>query len=252
MLSIKNLNFKIKKKELLRGVNLDAQDGEIVGLIGPNGAGKSTLIKHIATILAIKKDTVILDDVDLSTLNPSAIAKEIAYLSQFIDAPNTSVLEALELGRRVYSSIRLTKEDYQKIDALSKEFELTNLLERDLSTLSGGERQKVMIASALLQEPKVLLLDEPISHLDPKNQLEVLNIVSTITKSKNIISIIVLHDIQHALHYTTRLVMLKSGKILHDIQTQDINSKMLDELFDVESSLHKTEKHIFINYKHKH
>jgi len=250
--TIKNLNFKVGTKELLKNINMTASSGDMISIIGPNGAGKSTLLKHIATILPTHKEIITLDGIDLFDLTPRELAKEIAYLSQFSEIPNISVLETLELARRVYSGIKLSQQDYSMIDSISQEFELTKLLERKLATLSGGEAQKVMIAAALLQEPQILLLDEPISHLDPKNQLEVLSIIKKVVESKKIICFIVLHDIQHAIHYASRLVMLKQGSLLYDVYVADLHSNMLEELFDVEVSLHKSNNHTFIYYAHKH
>lgn len=251
-LHVKDVCFKVHHKSLLEGISFDAHGGEVLGIIGPNGAGKSTLLKNIAGILKSHHGSVFLDDQDLKKITIGALAKNVAYLSQFAVAPAISVLEILELGRRVYSGAFLSKEDKQKIKESIHRFELEKLLTCTLDTLSGGERQKVLIASALLQEPKILLLDEPISHLDPKNQLEMLSFVKMVAHDKNLITLIVLHDIQHAIHYTDALLMLKNGKILHHIPTQNINEDVLKELFEVEAKLHVAQGHTFVFYGHSH
>jgi len=251
-LCIHSLKYRIGKKELLNIQRLEALSGDVIGIIGPNGAGKSTLLKHIAAILPLNPLTIRLDGVDFATLEPRELAKKVAYLSQFTTTPHITVLEVLELGRRAYSGMQLRKEDHVKITACVHEFSLEELLERSLESLSGGERQKVLIASALLQKPCILLLDEPISHLDPKNQLEMLKAMRMITKDKGLITFIVLHDIQHAIHYTTRLILLKAGHILHDIATKEITHTMLETLFDVETSLHVSHGHTFVYYGHSH
>ena len=251
-LTIQNLQYHVGKKNLLQAIHLEAHSGDVIGIIGPNGAGKSTLLKHIAAIIPLHPSTVLLDDEDFSHLEPRTLAKKVAYLSQFSSIPHISVIEALELGRRAYSGMQLTKDDRKKIAACVHDFSLEEFLERSLESLSGGERQKVLIASALLQEPNILLLDEPISHLDPKNQLEMLRAMRINTRDKGLITLIVLHDIQHAIHYTTRLVMLKAGHILHDIPTKEITHTMLQELFDVETSLHTSHGHTFVYYGHSH
>lgn len=251
-LSVKKISYSIDKKVLLSGINLEISSGSMVGIIGPNGAGKSTLLKHIAGILPCLPSCVMLGNTDLSQLEPRKLAKEVAYLSQFLHVPRMSVLETLELGRRAYSGMLLKKEDYRKIDAIILDFNLEKILERSLETLSGGERQKVMIASALLQEPKILLLDEPISHLDPKNQLEMLSAVRKVTIEKNLMTLIVLHDIQHAMHYANMLLMLKQGKILHYVSMKTVKPQMLKELFDVETTMHDYDGHTFISYGHSH
>ncbi|AFL69483.1 ABC transporter ATP-binding protein [Sulfurospirillum barnesii] len=249
-LRIENLCCSIGKKCLLEAINTDVHSGEIMGIIGPNGAGKSTLLKHIAGILPCK--TIFLDEKELSTLSVRERAKEIAYLSQFATTPSMSVLEVLELGRRAYSGMLLTHKDKALMDESIHHFNLAPLLERNIATLSGGERQKVLIAGALLQEPKVLLLDEPISHLDPKNQLEMLLAMRHVTQHKALITLIVLHDMQHAIHYTHRLLMLKKGRIIHDTPTKEVEASMLQTLFDVQTSLHVNNGHTFVYYEHHH
>ncbi len=251
-LHVKNLSYKLGKKELLKDIYLSAQKGQIIGIIGPNGAGKSTLLKHIAAILPIQTAQVILDEKDISKLSPKDISRHIAYLAQFSAVPRMSVLETLELGRRSYSGMILGKLDKELIAKSVEEFGLEDLLCRHLDTLSGGERQKVMIASALLQEPDVLLLDEPISHLDPKNQLEMLSAIHKATYEKNLITFVVLHDMQHALHYCDALLMLKSGEVKYHIKAQEVQESMLQELFDVAIKLHYVSGHSFIYYGHHH
>ncbi len=249
-LRIENLSYTVGKTPLLHNITTHAHSGEIIGIIGPNGAGKSTLLKHIAGIFASRH--IFLDDVELSMLSVRERAKTIAYLSQFATTPSMSVLEVLELGRRAYSGMFLNPNDKAMIHESIEHFHLTPLLERNIATLSGGERQKVLIASALLQEPKVLLLDEPISHLDPKNQLEMLSAMRHATHEKALITFIVLHDMQHAIHYTHRLLMLQNGGIVYDTPTKSLEASMLSTLFEVETSLHVNNGHTFVYYGHEH
>lgn len=251
-LHVKSLQSKIGKKTVLDKITFDAKPGEVIGIIGPNGAGKSTLLKHIAAINPIPRDCVLVGNDDISLLPPPLIAKRIAYLAQFTGAPHISVLETLELGRRAYSGMVLSSEDRDKIQNSINQFNLSPLLNRYLDTLSGGERQKVLIATALLQEPDVLLLDEPISHLDPKNQLEMLSAIHEATYTKKLITLIVLHDLQHAIHYCDNLLMLKNTQILHHINTSSLDEKMLEELFDVKTKLHYASGHVFVYFGHHH
>jgi iron complex transport system ATP-binding protein len=129
---------------------------------------------------------------------------------------------------------------------------MQNILSKNISTLSGGQRQKVFLASCLIQQPKVLMLDEPISHLDPKNQLDVLQTIRKLTKEKGIITLIVLHDIQHALHYGDNLLMMKDARVAYDITTKVIEERHLNEVFDVHAKLFKQEHHTFVYYEHSH
>ncbi|WP_024954137.1 ABC transporter ATP-binding protein [Sulfurospirillum arcachonense] len=251
-LNVKDLHYTLAKQTLLQDINFQAKKGEVVGIIGPNGAGKSTLLKHIAAILPIKKEQIMLDGKDISKLKPREISRHIAYLSQFASFPQISVLESLELGRRSYSGMMLSQLDKEMISQSIEEFDLHKLLHRSIDTLSGGERQKVMIASAMLQEPDVLLLDEPISHLDPKNQLEMLSAIHKVTYEKNLVTLVVLHDLQHAIHYCDSLLMLKLGEIKYHIKTDMLEEKMLEELFDIQTKLYYVSGHIFVYYGHHH
>ncbi|MCD8476863.1 MAG: ABC transporter ATP-binding protein [Sulfurospirillum sp.] len=250
MLRIENLSYTVGKKRLLDAINTHVHSGEIVGIIGPNGAGKSTLLKHIAGILP--SSHIFLDAIELSKLTTRERAKEIAYLSQFATTPSMSVLEVLELGRRAYSGMLLTQKDREMIHESIHHFNLAPLLERNIATLSGGERQKVLIAGASCKSQRYFWLDEPISHLDPKNQLEMLLAMRHVTQHKALITLIVLHDMQHAIHYTHRLLMLKEGRIIHDTPTKSLEASMLQTLFDVETSLHVHNGHTFVYYGHQH
>jgi len=251
-LHVKELCSKVGNKTILDRVSFRAKRGQVLGIIGPNGAGKSTLLKHIAAINPIPKNCVSVEGSDIFFLSPSLIAKRIAYLAQFSATPPISVLETLELGRRAYSAVVLTNEDHQKLEDFIKQFNLDHILGRNLDTLSGGERQKVLIAAALLQEPDVLLLDEPISHLDPKNQLEMLSAIHEATYTKKLITLIVLHDLQHAIHYCDSLLMLKNAQILHHVNTSNLNEIMLEEVFDVRTKLHYASGHVFVYFGHHH
>lgn len=251
-LEVQNINYLVGKTELLKEISFSAKKGEVIGIIGPNGAGKSTLLKHLGAILPLKEGNVSLDGKDVSKLTPREISRYIAYLAQFANAPHISVLETLELGRRSYSGMMLSKLDKQMIEKSINEFHLHKILSRNLSTLSGGERQKVLIASALLQEPDVLLLDEPISHLDPKNQQEMLSAIHAATYEKSLTTLIVLHDLQHAIHYCDSLLMLKNGEIQNYVPTKELSEEMLCELFELPTKLYYASGHVFVYYGHHH
>lgn len=252
MLHVKNINFKIKDKYLLKDINFSSQAGEMRVFVGPNGAGKTTLLKTIANIYTPQNGKITLDNNDIHSLKPQKLSKIISYMPQFNDVPNISVLEVLELGRYTYSGIKIKQQDRDIINSVIKSFSLENILDKNISTLSGGQRQKVLLASCLVQEPQILILDEPISHLDPKNQLDVLRVVKKMTKEKGIITLIVLHDIQHALHYGDKLLMMKNATVIYDIDSKDIQEKHLNEVFDVTAKLFKEEEHTFVYYQHSH
>lgn len=251
-LIVQNINFMIKKTKLLDDISFTCKAGNMLALIGPNGAGKTTLLKAITNIYKKQSGKVLLFDEDISKMSFEELSKKIAYMPQFNEVPHISVLEVLELGRYTFCKSKLSVNDRNIIDNIIQEFSLESILNSNISTLSGGQRQKVFLASALVQEPKLLILDEPISHLDPKNQLDVLRVVKKITKERNIITLIVLHDIQHALHYSDELLMLKGFRVLYQLKREAVQEKHLNEIFDIHSKLFKEDRHTFVFYKHSH
>lgn len=252
MLHVKDLSFSIKNKKLLKSINFNAKQGEMKVFIGPNGAGKTTLLKAIANIYKKDSGEVRLDSDDIGLLKPKELSHIISYMPQFSEVPDITVLEVLELGRYTYCGAKIKQSDRDIIDNIINSFSLQSILNTNITTLSGGQRQKVLLASCLIQEPKILILDEPISHLDPKNQLDVLRVVKKFTKEHNIITLIVLHDIQHALHYGDKLLMMKDGQIKYDINSKDIEESHLNEVFEVHAKLFREENHTFVYYQHSH
>lgn len=248
---IKNLSCTIENKTIIEDINFTIRSGELNIVIGANGAGKSTLLKAIARVQE-SKGIFLLDDDNMASYGISKIAKTVSLMPQFNNNVHLSVKEILELGRRPYSGFTLLKEDYEMINLIVEELELERFLDRSMNTLSGGERQKVYLAKSLIQNPKILLLDEPISHLDPKNQQEILEIVKKVTLKKNLITIVVLHDLQSALHYGDNLLFLKNGNLLKHLAVKDIKSEDFEELYDIKCKIFKNEGHHFVLMGHSH
>ena len=251
-LHVEHLGFKLKRKTILEDINFDAKSSQVRVIIGPNGAGKTTLLKAIAQINKKSFGGLSVDGTHLGSLKTAELSKIISYMPQFLEVPDLSVLEVLELGRYTFSGFKIKQKDRVVIDDIIERFSLSSILEKRIPTLSGGERQKVLLASSLTQEPKVLLLDEPISHLDPKNQLEVLRVIKKLTIDKKIITLIVLHDIQHALHYGDKLLMMKDGKVAYDLDEKEIKEHHLSTVFDVDVKLFRKKNHTFVYYAHTH
>lgn len=250
-LEIKNLCAKIGEKVLLNDVNLELNSGKFYALIGPNGAGKTTILRSLSRNIETT-GKISLDGINLRDLSIEELSKIVAYMTQFSRESNLSVFEVLALGRRVFSGLFLSDLDHAKIKNIVEKFSLQDFLSVKISSLSGGQRQKVMLASCLLQEPRILLLDEPISQLDPKNQYETLEIIKKQTMSLDLVTIVVLHDIQHALHYADEIIMLKNGEILSKKVASEVNSQDLVELFDVSLCIFETKAHKFVYFEHEH
>ncbi len=233
ILSVDDVEFSYQSKSVLKNVKFKVKRGEVVSVLGVNGAGKSTLLKCINRMLKPQKGAILVDDFNLNTLNREEIAKRMAYVSQSVNGNYISVFDAVLLGRKPHIKWEVSKKD---LEITGKILRLMNLEEHALrytKELSGGELQKVVIARALVQEPQILLLDEPTNNLDLKNQMAVMKIIKDISKSQNISSIVVMHDLNLTLRFSDKFIMLKNGKIYSEGNSDIINSKNILEVYDV-------------------
>lgn len=214
MLEINGLDFGYRtNRKILNQIKLDVNNGEFVAILGNNGAGKSTMLKCINKIIAPQNGSVLINETDILKMNRLEIAKNTAYVAQKSEGSRITAYDAILLGRKPYIKLAPKKEDYDLVEEIIETMGLQDFSLRYIDELSGGELQKVMIARALAQEPKVLLLDEPTSCLDLKNQLEVLKLISNITRQNNIAVVIVIHDLNLALRYCDRFLFLKDSQV---------------------------------------
>jgi len=212
MIEIRNLSFSYGKRKILSGVGFTAKEGECVGILGTNGAGKSTLITCINRIRTPECGEVFLDGKPVRTMSRRELARSIAYVAQANEMSQTTVFDCVLLGRKPYIKWMVSQEDLDICGEMIRQVGLEEMQLRSLDELSGGELQKVMLARALVQQPKVLLLDEPTSSLDPKNQYEMLALVRRIAREKGITVLMVIHDLNLALRYCDRFFFLKDGR----------------------------------------
>ncbi len=214
MLSIENLNYHYKSgPKVLDNVSFTVEDGSFLAILGNNGVGKSTMLKCFNKILTPDSGSIFMDGQDLLALSPRDIARKVAFVAQSVPATQMTVHDIVMLGRRPYMNWGFTEGDHQIVHDAMDTLEVSHLRGRFLSQLSGGERQKVMLARALAQEPKVLLLDEPTSSLDIQNQYQVLETVRDICKRKGITAIVVIHDLNLALRFCDKFLLLKQGQV---------------------------------------
>ena len=215
-LKINGISCYYGSHRVIEDLSYEFSQGSFVGIIGPNGSGKSTLLNALSRTLKPKTGTVYLGNEDVYKVAPKEVAKTIGVVPQ-----NTMVNfsftahEVVLMGRNPYLS-RFGWESEQDLEIVSKAMEATGtsaLKDKYISDLSGGERQRVIISRALAQEPEILLLDEPTSHLDITHQLEVLQLLYELNKNKKITVIIVIHDLNLAAQYCKDLILLKEGKI---------------------------------------
>ncbi len=211
---IRDVEFSYASVPILKNICMEVAESEILGIIGPNGAGKSTLLRCIDRILSPQKGTIFLNERDISKMSRLEIAKRMGYIPQSTTQvfPAT-VFETVLMGRRPHISWRCNERDVEKVLEVLHLLDLEGLAMRDINELSGGQQQKVFIARALVQEPDVLLLDEPTSNLDIKHQLEVMDIIKEIARKRGISAIMAIHDLNLAARYADRLIMMKNGMI---------------------------------------
>jgi iron complex transport system ATP-binding protein len=214
---VENLCFSYRHGFELKDVNLRVESGSIVTLLGPNGSGKTTLLKCINALLKPKTNCVYVDGRDVLKMKESELAKLMGYVPQSHSPifPYT-VLDVVLMGRTSHLGVfqQPSRADIHKAEEALRSVGLYNLRDRPYTEISGGERQLVLIARALAQEPKVILLDEPTAHLDFKNQFKVLKIIRRVAKEKDVAVIMSLHDPNLAYLFSDLIALMKDGKII--------------------------------------
>ena len=229
VLNVDGVECRYGSVKVLEDVSLSVKEGDFVGILGPNGSGKTTLLKSISRVLKPHKGTILLDKDDIYSLKGREVAKQLAVVPQDSSIGFSFLaLDVVLMGRNPHMT-RFQLESAKDVSIARRVMELTNtwhLAERPINELSGGERQRVIIARALAQEPRVLLLDEPMTHLDIINQLEIMDLVKDLCSKQGLVVLAVFHDLNMAARYCNLAVLLKSGKVfstgrLDDVLTSD-------------------------------
>jgi iron complex transport system ATP-binding protein len=200
----------------LQGVSLEVNAGDMAGIIGPNGSGKSTLLRTIARVLRPRRGCVLLDGEDVFRWETKQLARRLGVVAQ--ESPisfDFTALEIVLMGRAPYLG-RLEAESERDLAIARQAMEETDcweLAQRPITQLSGGEKQRVVVARALAQQPEILLLDEPTAALDINHQVEILDIVARLNRTDSVTTLVVMHDLNLASQYCDYLVVLKAGKV---------------------------------------
>lgn len=213
MLTIAGVEFSYNSHPILSDIRLELDRGQILAVLGVNGAGKSTFLKCINRILRVRKGTISLHHKDVLKMKGEEIARHMGYVPQRYGEEELTVFDAVLLGRTPHVKWRADETDLNIVETTIQQMGLQGLAARPVNTLSGGEMQKVVLARALAQEPDLLLLDEPTSNLDLRNQLEVMGLVKAAVKARGLSAVICLHDINLAFRYADRFLMLKDGRV---------------------------------------
>jgi iron complex transport system ATP-binding protein len=242
-LTIASVEVSYGSVDVLKDVNFGVESGQFVGILGPNGSGKTTLLKSISRVLKPKKGSILVDDKDIYEMKSMDVAKQLAVVPQ--ETPMTfdfTALEVVLMGRNPHMT-RFKMESKKDLEIAKHAMEITHTWEfadRSVTELSGGERQRVIIARALTQEPKILLLDEPTTHLDISNQLEIMDLIKYLCETRKLLIVAVFHDFNLAARYCDSIILLKDGKIVALGKADDtLTSKNVKKVFSVDTIVKK-------------
>lgn len=215
MVNVKNITYTYNTAAgaVLDNVGFSVESGQCIAILGNNGAGKSTLLKCIDRIFPTKDGVVEIDGKDISSMAGREMARYISYVPQNAGTVSMTVFDTVLMGRKPYIRWNATQEDQEIVFDALHQMGLDDYALRNVSELSGGEVQKVMLARALAQRPKFLLLDEPTSNLDPRNQHEVLRDVQRLARENHISVAIIIHDLNLAIRYCDRFLFLKNTHV---------------------------------------
>lgn len=237
LLEVRNIEILLESSEILKDVSFEIKDGEMVALLGPNGSGKTTLLRTIYGILKPEKGIAYLDGKMIHEMSIEEIAKHIGYLPQEKADTGLKAMDVVLLGRTVYGRTP-SHSDIEIAKRALGEVGMENFGDRLFSQLSGGEKQKVMLARIFAQKADFLLLDEPTAHLDISSQIEIMEILRK-RAEKGYSSLIAIHDINLASTFCDRIIMLSNGKIAHAGGVEIITSESIKEVFDAEVIVRK-------------
>lgn len=233
MIKINNISFSFEQ-EVLRNVNINIERGKFYTILGPNGSGKTTLLRILSKSLDIKKGEIFIDERELTQIKSKELAKEMAIVPQSTEIEfDFSVQDVVLMGRTPHIP-RFSSESEKDLEIARTAMKMTNtwkLRNKGINELSGGERQRVVAARAIAQETGIILLDEPISHLDIHHQIEIMSQIKQLNQNKNITIIAVLHDLNLAAAYSDRMILMHDCGVYKDgtpeeVLTEDIIKKV--------------------------
>lgn len=243
-----NINITLEKNNILKDINIEVDNKEVVGIIGPNGSGKSTLLKCIYRVLKPNDGAILLDNIDIKDMSVKESSKRLAVLSQHNNYNfDFTVKDIVLMGRSPHKKFmeRDNKDDYYIANEALKKVDMFEFKDRSFQSLSGGEQQRVILARALAQQPQCLILDEPTNHLDIKYQLQLMRIV----KGLGIEVIAAIHDLNIAAMYCDKIYVLKDGEVIKYGKPKDIlTQELIKYVYEVDSEVIVKEERVHISY----
>lgn len=243
ILSVDNIRFSYNSHPVIENVSFNLEKGRMLAILGVNGAGKSTLLKCLNRILRPQTGSVFMGGEDLHQLPQNSIARRMGYVSQQHAQDQLTVYESVLLGRRPHMGLTVGKNDYAVVDQTIRQMGLSPQALRPVSDLSGGEVQKVMLARALAQSPAILLLDEPTSNLDLKNQMDVMALIRSVVCTRGLMAIVAIHDLNLAVRFADHFLFIKDHRIHAIAKKEELSTEMIEQVYGVEVVIQKVGGH---------
>ena len=246
ILSVQDLDFTYGRESILNGVDFTLEGGELLAILGPNGVGKTTLLKCINAIHAPSTGAVMVEDRNVLKMRPHEIALSIGYVAQRNEPARLTVFDAVLMGRKPHVKWKVSDKDLEMVDSAIKRLNMTHLSLRYIDQLSGGELQKVAIARAMVQEPRLMLLDEPTSSLDLKSQVDILNMLKQIITGHGLAAIMTMHDLNTALRYADKVLFLKNGRIHSTGPACQVTPDVVEEVYGLPVDIHTVQGRLMV------
>ena len=236
-LSVKDLSFSYGGRKVLDKISFDVEDNSIVSILGPNGVGKTTLLRCLCNLHRPQEGSILVDGTDVLTLSGRELAKHIGYVPQSTKPVRTTVFDTALIGRRPYMEWGVTKRDMEITEGVLDALGLTGLSMRYANEISGGEYQKVQIARAMVQEPEILILDEPTNNLDIANQHVTMHAILNAVSSRGMCTIMTMHDINLVVHYSDRFLFIKDGRVWAYGGPEIITEELVHDVYGIDSDV---------------
>ena len=245
MLKVENLHFRYSRTgdPVLHGTSLELKQGEIGILLGKNGSGKTTLFKNILGIEKPKSGALQFNGENLLKMKRRERSRRIAYVPQDIHFGALSVFDSILMGRVSYFGLKASHDDYLAVEKIIEDMGLTDFAHRNVDELSGGERQKIAIARAMAQEPKLMVFDEPTGNLDIANEHLIMVEAKKLAKEKNISILSSLHDLNQALAFGDKFFFMKDGVVKYAGGKEIVTEAVIKDIFDIDVRIVEIENH---------